>query len=294
MFPRAAAGAANAPARGGQGRGVQLGRWQQPGARRCPRSSASCRWRVLAEEIETPGDGQVRALITIAGNPVLSTPERARGSSAALDVARLHGRDRHLPQRDDPPRRRDPAGAVAARAAALRPRALPARRAQRRQLLAAGVRRRRRPSRPGVGDLLRLAGDRRGRGAGRRRRRARRLVASSVVRRAATTRRVAGRGPRRRASCSPSSSRRRGPERMLDFMLRTGPYGDGFGAGPTAVARGARASPHGVDLGPLEPRLPEVLRTPSGKIELAPPAIVADVAAAAGRARPPPQRRASC
>ncbi|KRF15888.1 molybdopterin-dependent oxidoreductase [Nocardioides sp. Soil796] len=33
---------------------------------------------VLAEEIETPGDGQVRALLTLAGNPVLSTPDGAR------------------------------------------------------------------------------------------------------------------------------------------------------------------------------------------------------------------------
>ena len=32
----------------------------------------------LAEEIETPGDGQMRALITIAGNPVLSTPDAER------------------------------------------------------------------------------------------------------------------------------------------------------------------------------------------------------------------------
>ena len=37
------------------------------------------------------------------------------------------------------------------------------------------------------------------------------------------------------------------------------------------------AAPHGIDLGPLEPRIPEVLRTPSGKIELAPEPIVADV-----------------
>ncbi|MDQ3741580.1 MAG: molybdopterin oxidoreductase family protein, partial [Actinomycetota bacterium] len=37
------------------------------------------------------------------------------------------------------------------------------------------------------------------------------------------------------------------------------------------------AAPHGIDLGPLEPRLPEVLRTPSGRVELAPPEIVADV-----------------
>ena len=39
----------------------------------------------LAEEIETPGEGQVRALVTIAGNPVVSTPERPSGSTRALD-----------------------------------------------------------------------------------------------------------------------------------------------------------------------------------------------------------------
>ncbi len=38
---------------------------------------------VLAEEIRTPGEGQVRALITSAGNPVLSTPD-GRGLDAAL------------------------------------------------------------------------------------------------------------------------------------------------------------------------------------------------------------------
>jgi anaerobic selenocysteine-containing dehydrogenase len=32
----------------------------------------------LAEEMETPGDGQVRALVTFAGNPVLSTPNGTR------------------------------------------------------------------------------------------------------------------------------------------------------------------------------------------------------------------------
>lgn len=32
---------------------------------------------VLREEIETPGEGQVRALLTVAGNPVLSTPDGA-------------------------------------------------------------------------------------------------------------------------------------------------------------------------------------------------------------------------
>ena len=33
---------------------------------------------VMREEIETPGDGQIRAMLTIAGNPVLSTPDGKR------------------------------------------------------------------------------------------------------------------------------------------------------------------------------------------------------------------------
>ena len=71
---------------------------------------------------------------------------------------------------------------------------------------------------------------------------------------------------------------RRGPERVLDFMLRAGPFGDGFGADPDGLtlAKLERA-PHGIDLGPMRPRLPDVLRTASGKIELAPEPIVADV-----------------
>ena len=77
-----------------------------------------------------------------------------------------------------------------------------------------------------------------------------------------------------------SPNGRRGPERVLDLMLRTGPYGDQFGApgheGGLSLAV-LEANPHGVDLGPLQPRLPEVLKTPSGTIELAPEAIVADV-----------------
>ena len=82
-----------------------------------------------------------------------------------------------------------------------------------------------------------------------------------------------------------------GPERLLDLMLRAGPYGDGFGARPAGGLSLAELeeAPHGVDLGPLAPRLPDALRTPSGMIELAPAPIVADVPAPggnAGRARP--------
>src|SRR5581483_3718338 len=69
---------------------------------------------------------------------------------------------------------------------------------------------------------------------------------------------------------------RRGPERLLDFLLRSGPYGDGFQDRHGLDLATLEAHPHGVDLGPLQPRIPEVLRTPSGKIELAPSSIVED------------------
>jgi len=70
-----------------------------------------------------------------------------------------------------------------------------------------------------------------------------------------------------------------GREKTRRLVLRSGPYGDGFGTKKDGLSLALlEALPHGVDLGPLQPRIPEVLRTTSGKIELAPPAIVADVA----------------
>jgi anaerobic selenocysteine-containing dehydrogenase len=87
---------------------------------------------------------------------------------------------------------------------------------------------------------------------------------------------VAGRDP---AEIMSTLASRRGPERLLDLLLRSGPYGDGFGTRPDGLSLAAlEAAPHGVDLGALEPRIPEVLRTPSGMIELAPEPLVADVA----------------
>jgi anaerobic selenocysteine-containing dehydrogenase len=69
-----------------------------------------------------------------------------------------------------------------------------------------------------------------------------------------------------------------GPARMLDFMLQTGPFGAAFGANPEGASLALlRANPHGVDFGPLQPRLPEILRTPSGRIDLAHPLLMADL-----------------
>ena len=68
------------------------------------------------------------------------------------------------------------------------------------------------------------------------------------------------------------------PERILDLRLRTGPYGDWFGRVPGGLSLAKlRDNPHGIDLGPLRPRLPEVLRTPSGKVELCPEPVAAEV-----------------
>jgi anaerobic selenocysteine-containing dehydrogenase len=66
-----------------------------------------------------------------------------------------------------------------------------------------------------------------------------------------------------------------GPRRILDLGLRFGPYGTGlrpFGSGLTL--KKLEKNPHGLDLGPLEPCLPERLRTRERRIELAPQAFV--------------------
>jgi anaerobic selenocysteine-containing dehydrogenase len=72
-------------------------------------------------------------------------------------------------------------------------------------------------------------------------------------------------------------------ERMIDLRLRGGAYGDGFGANPGGLTLAKLlADPHGVDLGPLTSRIPEVLRTPSGRIELCPQPIAEEVRKLAG------------
>jgi anaerobic selenocysteine-containing dehydrogenase len=67
-------------------------------------------------------------------------------------------------------------------------------------------------------------------------------------------------------------------DKVVDAMIRTGPYGDWFGAVPDGVSLAKlQANPHGIHFGPLEPRLPGALRTPSGLVELAPEPIIGDL-----------------
>src|SRR5918997_1709408 len=75
MFPRAAAGQRNSSGAPGRGRGLPESLGELPAA-------------ALAEEIDTPGEGQLRALITVAGNPARSAPNSARmeAALAGLDL----------------------------------------------------------------------------------------------------------------------------------------------------------------------------------------------------------------
>lgn len=59
------------------------------------------------------------------------------------------------------------------------------------------------------------------------------------------------------------------PERIIGLMTRVGPYGLTFDD--------LAAHPHGIDLGPLQPRLRNALRTASGTVELAAPPLLADL-----------------
>jgi anaerobic selenocysteine-containing dehydrogenase len=69
-----------------------------------------------------------------------------------------------------------------------------------------------------------------------------------------------------------------GPTRLVDMLIRIGPYGDGFGRRPEGLTLArVREATHGIDLGPLHPRLREIINTRSGMIELAPPLMTGDL-----------------
>ncbi|HKG79832.1 MAG TPA: molybdopterin oxidoreductase family protein, partial [Pyrinomonadaceae bacterium] len=68
------------------------------------------------------------------------------------------------------------------------------------------------------------------------------------------------------------------PSRLVDLALRFGPYGSKlnlFSSGLTLAK--LKASPHGIDLGPLQSCFPERLCTPSKRIALAPELLVKDI-----------------
>jgi anaerobic selenocysteine-containing dehydrogenase len=226
----------------------------------------------MAEEIDSAGDERVRAMITVAGNPVLSTPNGARLGRAltqldfmvSVDIymnettrfadlilptttqlehenydflfqtTSVRNMARHSPRVFEPPAGARHHWQVLLEIAA-RANGVTA------ETLDEGM----------------LAG----------------VLATFVGRPGSPAEKVTAEEARR------SIGDRRGPERLLDLMLRAGPYGDGFQDGADGLSLDAvREVSHAIDLGPLEPRLPELLRTPGRRLQLAHALLVGDVA----------------
>jgi len=70
-----------------------------------------------------------------------------------------------------------------------------------------------------------------------------------------------------------------GGERLLDILLRIGPYGDKFEPGANGLnLASVKSAQHGIDLGPLKANiLPELLRTDGGRIRLLHPLLESDI-----------------
>lgn len=69
-----------------------------------------------------------------------------------------------------------------------------------------------------------------------------------------------------------------GPDRTLDLTLRTGPFGDRYGENPDGLTlEKLRQHPDGINFGPMVPRVPDVLGTSDRKIRLAPPYLLDDL-----------------
>ena len=266
MFPKAAAFAANTLGTAGRGKGITTGR-RRSRVSGAPEVFGEFPMGCLAEEIETPGEGQIRALVTVASNPVLSSPNGARLAKAMASLELVISLDIYL---NETTRHADvilPGLSPLEDAhydvafpqlswrntARYSPAVLP------------------RPDRPAEWELLlRLTAIAIGRGASADLRALDDELTGDDVRRTA--------GPFAEPMLA-AVRELRGPERVLDLALRAGPYGDRFGQNPQGLSLAQlRAHSEGIDLGELAPRVPEVLRTPSGKIELAPAMLVADLA----------------
>ena len=285
MFPEAAAFAANTQGKPGIGRGMVTGRTRSR-VSRAPEVLGEYPTSCLAEEIETDGPGRIRALVSVASNPVLSAPNGARIGQALAQLDFMVSIDIYLnettqhadvilpglstfeephydvsfPQlscrnhaRFSPPVFEPRAGTQSEWQALLH--------------MAAMLR-----GEPGAGTPgFDLAGF------------DERLLADDLRRLAA------GVPDHLQDAMLDALGDRPGPERLLDLALRAGPHGDRFGQKPGGLSLAAvKAAPHGVDLGALKPRLPGILRTPSGRIELWPAAVASELGAVDEALREPP------
>lgn len=276
MFTTPATGGATTRGTPGSGKGFQMGRGHSR-VSGIAEVLGEYPVGVMAEEITTPGKNQIRAMITVAGNPVVSTPHAAQLDAALAELEFMVSVDIYL---NETTRH---ANVILPSPSALEKDHYDI------GLLIYAVRNIANYSEPVLTPdasmpqeweiLVTLGAILQGLGTD---------VDPSVIDDQILTGMVT-------SAVSQSSSLifgrevseiiellsrdgRNGTARMMDFILQTGPYGAGFGSQPKGLSLDyLLANPHGVDLGPLEPRIPEMLRTPSGRIELSPPQMIADM-----------------
>jgi len=255
--------------------GIEFGRWRSR-VRGAPEVLGQFPVSCLAEEIATPGALQIKALITIAGNPVISAPDAEKLDRALPSLDCMISVDNYLNETTrhahvilpglsplEQPHYDELVWSWAVRNAGNYSGAIfppePGRPEEWEILLtltAIAAGQKASDVDPVQIDNLFFAG----------------LVATLVAQPGFP---IEGRDPAEIVSQSGGP----GPERLLELAIRTGPYGDAYGSKPDGLTlEKVKVKEHGIDMGPLEPRIGEVLRTKSGKIELAPPYITKDLA----------------
>jgi anaerobic selenocysteine-containing dehydrogenase len=279
MFTTHAAGQPSTRGKPGKGRGFRLG---SKTSRVSGTASIFGEFpvTVMTEEIETEGEGQIRTLVTVGGNPVSSNPNMDRVDRAVRSLDFMVSVDPYINE-------------TTRHADVILPPPSPLQKSHYDlALLQFGVRNIANYS-PAVLPLedsqmdegrilLRLTAIFAGEAASGPDAEAAvemidhftaAAIAGSSSRDEFSN--VAGRDPEELIA----KTGRSGPERLLDLTLRTGPFGDGFGASGDGITMDMmEANPHGVDLGPLvEHRIPDLLRTESGTIELLNEAILGEI-----------------
>ena len=276
MFTTPGTGSSTTRGAAGKGKGFAMGRGHSRVSNK-PEVLGEYPVAVLAEEITTPGENQVRALITVAGNPVLSTPHSNQLDAALAELEFMVSIDIYL---NETTRHADvilpPPSALEKDHYDI-------------GLYIYAVRNIANYSVPVLQKddaspeeheiLLKLAGILQGLGPDNDP-----LALEEQTIYAMVTGAVSNSGSNIHGRDADeilnmlSAGGRRGTARNLDFALQTGPYGAAFGANPGGLSLDVLlANPHGVDLGALEPKMPEMLRTPSGRIELSPEVFINDL-----------------
>jgi anaerobic selenocysteine-containing dehydrogenase len=233
------------------------GRWRSR-VRGLPETLGDLPAAALAEEIETPGEGQIRALLTFAGNPVLSVPNGRRLTQALSQLEFMVSIDLYV---NETTRHADvilpPAWSLAEDHVDLIFQAVSVRNIARHS---PPVVERGENERADWEILLELIGRLGGGPTG--------VPAVDWM-----YRRKGVRGLRGRIGL------RWEPTKTVDLLLRTGRYGDRFLPWSRGLSMAKLAKhPHGVDLGPLEPGVKRRVLHRGGKMQLAAAPLLAGLA----------------